>query len=547
MVARQKDVKTFFKNLKKRYSDNPVVLSRDRKVLEHVVFAIFLENATFEQARNSFIALQHYFIDWNEIRIAKADEIARVINGKADELVDHVTLTEESIRVGERLRRVLQWIFDKTYKFELEDLRANGREEVIGFLTSIPYCTSFIVEYISLLVFGKALVPLDENTLRVLRLLALVSVKDDKEVVPVLEDGLKESEARDFFFALHDFACKLSDDSTRSEAMKFLVSFDSNAAKRSDESLVSSKTPSDPLEIARDLSRRERTAKAHVHISESAIFDEDVEDKSEDCFDESLSVDIEERGDILTTCSTNASAEASLTKDDVSFVSSGDKGGRKTRRGVNKTANSKTVVSSIESGSEKSEELDSKRVKRVEKTQSLKDGVVLMSDYSSKSGPQIYEPDEPKSTLKERVKNAGKSSSKKTTKGIEPGDSDAEVDFGARSKKSVKASSRLNSKKEVDTSVEVVKKTLKKESNKELVDEEVKSPSSKVNSIKKSSVAKLKDVKESKDKHKETKSVVTRDKADSSVKNASSEPPDQVDKGVGKTTKRPPRLGKDKS
>ena len=110
MSSRQKEFKKLYKKLKKRYPDDPVVLSRDRKTLEHLVFAVFLENAKREAACAAFDAMERYYIDWNEIRVSTANEIADVVD-----------MIPDATRAGERLRRLLQWIFDATYKFDLEE------------------------------------------------------------------------------------------------------------------------------------------------------------------------------------------------------------------------------------------------------------------------------------------------------------------------------------------------------------------------------------------------------------------------------------------
>ncbi len=124
--------------------------------------------------------MENYFVDWNEIRISKAREIADVVPG----------LPEPAV-AGERLRRLLQWIFDETYKFDLEDMRTKGRETVCEFLKTVPYSTAFMNDYVALFGFGNGNFPLDEGALRVLRLLGFVAVSDERrEIVPDLDEAL---------------------------------------------------------------------------------------------------------------------------------------------------------------------------------------------------------------------------------------------------------------------------------------------------------------------------------------------------------------------
>ncbi|MBQ9873946.1 MAG: hypothetical protein IJM30_05750 [Thermoguttaceae bacterium] len=245
--------------------------------------------------------------------MSTANEIASVVK---DGAVDPV-------RTGERLRRLLQWIFDKTYKFELEDLRAKGREEVVDFLKTVPYSTSFMNAYASFFALGGDDIPLDEAETRVLRLLGWVVVEDSREVAPCLKDAFNESDARDFFFALHELGVDLADEKKNKEALKFLVSFDSNASKRSPEPLVEPSAPSDPREIARIYSRRERRPKngmSTVAMMRSEMEEDDFDDKVEDEFLDSGAVDNSrlDKGE-LSICS-GPDEEASITKETTAYV-----------------------------------------------------------------------------------------------------------------------------------------------------------------------------------------------------------------------------------
>ncbi|MBQ2555946.1 MAG: hypothetical protein II561_05260 [Thermoguttaceae bacterium] len=237
----QIDVKTLLKKLKKRRALDTKALPRDRKLLEHLVFALLLEDYSLANARSAFAELQRYFIDWNEIRVARAYEIVEVITDSPD---------SKATIVSERLRRILQWIFDEKYKFDLEEYRAKGSGALLEFLESIPYCTRFMREYVAVFAFGENGVPLDENSLRALRLLGAVSVVDGKEVATCLKI-LKDSDATDFFFALHELGVELADPKTRGAARKFLRAFDSEIDNRSESPLVESAVPTDPRDIAK--------------------------------------------------------------------------------------------------------------------------------------------------------------------------------------------------------------------------------------------------------------------------------------------------------
>lgn len=251
MSSRQKELKKLYKKLKKRYPDDPIVLPRDRKTLEHLVFAVFLENAKRESACAAFAAMERYYIDWNEIRVSTANEIADVVD-----------MIPDATRAGERLRRLLQWIFDATYKFDLEDLRAQGRSAVVEFLKTVPFSTAFMNDYAALFGVGEGPLPLSEGALRVLRLLDFVVVSaDGREIVPELDGAFEGEEALDFFFALHELGVEMLDDELRPDAIKFLRSFDAAVDERSWKPFVEPTGPTDPREIARLVAKQEKRQK----------------------------------------------------------------------------------------------------------------------------------------------------------------------------------------------------------------------------------------------------------------------------------------------
>ncbi len=286
MSSRQKELKKLYKKLKKRYPDDSVVWSRDRKLLEHLVFAVFLENAKREVARDAFDAMERYYIDWNEIRVSTANEIADVVG-----------MTPDAQRVGERLRRLLQWIFDATYKFDLEDLRAKGREAVVEFLKTVPFSTAFMNDYAALFGCGEGTLPLSEGALRALRLLDFVVVSaDGREIAPELDGAFEGDEALDFFYALHELGVEMLDDELRPDAIKFLRSLDAAVDERSWKPFVEPTGPTDPREIARLVVKQEKRQKraSTPLIDEIDMLDDAIESDDLDGDDDLLAKDVDD-------------------------------------------------------------------------------------------------------------------------------------------------------------------------------------------------------------------------------------------------------------
>ncbi|MDO4586455.1 MAG: hypothetical protein Q4C95_04070, partial [Planctomycetia bacterium] len=260
MVSKeQKVIKSLCKVLRKKYKEIPSLLNKKHSVLEHLIYAAFLENTSIEKANYSFSVLERYFIDWNEIRVSTANELASVF-----------PLLHDPVRTGERIRRTLQWIFENYFKFDLEELRGQKIEEIHQFLANIPFTTHFMIHYVSHLLLGIPTIPLDEGLLRVMRLLEQVQINDENhEFVPIF-NKIDSS----YFSLLHEFGSTFMEQTEPGESMNILISIDPDVSLRSWLPLVDDEE-ADPAEIAKKVARKDRKSKLPAIIP---IEDIDIEE-----------------------------------------------------------------------------------------------------------------------------------------------------------------------------------------------------------------------------------------------------------------------------
>ncbi len=222
-VSKTKKIELLAKLLQKRIKGLPVI--PERTVLEHLIYAALLENASFELADAAFAVLENYFIDWNEVRVSTVRELA-----------DTFSMLPDPTATGDRVRRSLQGVFEKTYMFDLEELRKKGKNlsQSIEFLREIPSCTRFMVDYTAQVAFGGHLIPLDEASLRIFRLLGLTQVNKEGtlEEVSGLERAIAKKEGWSFSFQLHHFAVDFYTEPTSSELRTLLKTIDPEVAQR---------------------------------------------------------------------------------------------------------------------------------------------------------------------------------------------------------------------------------------------------------------------------------------------------------------------------
>ncbi|MDR3199396.1 MAG: hypothetical protein LBU34_16125 [Planctomycetaceae bacterium] len=224
VISKTKKIEALVKILQKQQINLPN--PPERTVLAHLIYAALLENTLFEQADSAFTVLEHYFIDWNEIRVSTANELA-----------DTFPMLPDPVAAGERVRRTLQGVFEKTYMFDLEELHKKGKNlgQAIEFLNSIYGCTRFMVDYTTQVAFGGHIIPLDEASLRIFRLLDLTQVNKEgtRENVSCLERTIQKKNGLTFSLQLHHFAAGFYNDPELTELRAILKSIDPAAENRS--------------------------------------------------------------------------------------------------------------------------------------------------------------------------------------------------------------------------------------------------------------------------------------------------------------------------
>lgn len=186
------------KILKKYYK--PISYETNRTVLEQLAFACLLEDAHCERAEEAYAALTHTYFDWNEIRVTSVTELAEV-----------TSMLPDPRAAGQRLKRLLQSIFEDTYSFDLEDKRKQNIGAVIKWLEKLDGCTRFVISFVVQMALGGHAIPVDTSTLKVLRLVDLITDKDlQAGVVPGLERAVSKAKGVEFGSLLHqlgaDFA-----------------------------------------------------------------------------------------------------------------------------------------------------------------------------------------------------------------------------------------------------------------------------------------------------------------------------------------------------
>lgn len=184
------------KILKKHYE--PVPSQTDRTLLEHLLYACCLENASFEQADEAYARLQQSYFDWNEIRVTTVAELAEVL----------AVLTEPSAAAA-RLKRSLQSVFDAHYSFDLEPLKKQNIGKSVKRLEKYEGVSPFGVAFVTQHALAGHSIPADQGTLGVLLALAVITEAEAaKSHVPGMERAIPKNKGVEFASLLHQLGAE---------------------------------------------------------------------------------------------------------------------------------------------------------------------------------------------------------------------------------------------------------------------------------------------------------------------------------------------------
>jgi endonuclease-3 len=219
-VTRTQQFTKVFRVLRKHYK--PVPLETQRSVLEHLLFACLLEDASYEAAQEAFAAVVHTFCDWNEVRVTSITELSEVMAALPDPPA-----------AAHRLKRILQNIFETTYSFDLEHHKKKNLGPTIKWLEKLDGSTPFVVGYTVQAGLGGHSIPIDTGTMRVLRLLELVTDKDvAARVVPGLERAIPKSKGIEFGSLLHQLGAQFAANPYSPKVREILLELNPDIADR---------------------------------------------------------------------------------------------------------------------------------------------------------------------------------------------------------------------------------------------------------------------------------------------------------------------------
>ncbi len=182
--------------LKQHYKPAPP--PAERPLLEHMLFACCLENASLELATKVYEHLSKSFFDWNEVRVSTLTELSEAMQGLPDPM-----------SAASNLKKILQGVFESTYSFDLETLKKQNISAGIKHLEKLGGASPFIVAYITQSALSGHAIPLDQGALEVLTAVGAITEAEAQSNKPLgLERAIPKSKGIEFASLLHQLAAE---------------------------------------------------------------------------------------------------------------------------------------------------------------------------------------------------------------------------------------------------------------------------------------------------------------------------------------------------
>jgi endonuclease III len=134
-----------------------------RPAMEEMLVGILAEGASERKGASALAAISRYFVDWNEVRVSAACEIASAMSELTD-AVDKAAL----------VRFVLQRIYDLSNEMTLDFLKERSPADAAKLIEGMPGFPEAALARATLLVLGHEAFPPTPRVMKVCRRLALL-------------------------------------------------------------------------------------------------------------------------------------------------------------------------------------------------------------------------------------------------------------------------------------------------------------------------------------------------------------------------------------
>jgi endonuclease III len=185
------NVQRLFRLMKREYGRVQKV-TFDEPV-DALVNAVLSENMTYSAAQSSARKLAGYFVDWNELRVSRPDEILEVLG-------------KDNTEVGTAISMLTQALYSVFNKYDIVSLKAlmqMGKRSARQALLKLDSVSPFVCDYVMLTALHGHAIPLTAKMIEYLREEGIVHPESDRaDIEGFLTRQISASKAYEFYSLL---------------------------------------------------------------------------------------------------------------------------------------------------------------------------------------------------------------------------------------------------------------------------------------------------------------------------------------------------------
>ena len=187
-----KKIAKLYRGMKKEYAKVKAVEYEDP--IESIVFGILCEYQPLPAARTSLRRIKKHFVDLNDLRVSRVEEVVEVLGKDSDNIKT----------VATELSGSLNAIFYKFDTISLMHLKEEGKRQAKKQLEELDKISQFAVSYCFLTALAGHAIPVSQSIADYLRVEELVHPKAKiGDIEGFLERQNKSEDAYEFFILLN--------------------------------------------------------------------------------------------------------------------------------------------------------------------------------------------------------------------------------------------------------------------------------------------------------------------------------------------------------
>jgi len=186
-----KKVHKLYRSLKRKYPKVQKVVYE--RIVDALVYAIISAELSEAATQSAIKRLTDYFVDWNDLRISRTEEIVEALGADTSVTRD----------IASALTRALRSVFSKYNMVSLQALCKMSKRPARAVLKKIDGTSRFVVDYCMLTSLQGHAIPLTKKTIEYLRSNELVHAEaDEQEIKGFLARQIPAENAYEFYSLL---------------------------------------------------------------------------------------------------------------------------------------------------------------------------------------------------------------------------------------------------------------------------------------------------------------------------------------------------------